>query len=477
MSGKKFKKEATAEGNGMVWLMDDVLYAKEAQAVLMMPNRASVFIDEKHLQPMPVGKYTIAPWGLENLLPQRVQDKIDRVEVVGANAQFNWQVCYGLGPKLQKLVYSDDPKEQVKDDKGNVIGGRVVDRLDIHAGEVFDWCQRCDISMYYQEVLTALSHFANAFPLLLAAKDHKSIYSIVHREAMFSRWRIDPKTNLILSHLYSAKWDDNPSEKDIEESYVVDEFDDVLDITSHLSSKTPVDRFVYPIYMASPGRPYYSYPAWYSIFRSGWYDHLASIPALKKAILKHNLGVKHIIYISPNYLDDKAAQEGVDMNDQKAATELKNRLIKEINDTLTGEDNAGKALASLAKLVPSGNGSTVEKYCTIEKVDNNVQEGEYLTDYETGANVVSYAMGVHPSLIGATPGKNSNSLSGSNIREIFLMKQALSKPMIDRAMRPFGAIKKINKWPSDFVLTLPEYTFVTLDQAKSGKKETQNTAA
>jgi hypothetical protein len=43
-------------------------------------------------------------------------------------------------------------------------------------------------------------------------------------------------------------------------------------------------------------------------------------------------------------------------------------------------------------------------------------------------------------------------------------------------MRPFAAIKKINNWPSDFVLTVPEYTFVTLDQAKSGKQEIQNTA-
>ena len=134
-------------------------------------------------------------------------------------------------------------------------------------------------------------------------------------------------------------------------------------------------------------------------------------------------------------------------------------------------------MASLAKIVPSGNGTTVEKYFSIEKIDNNVSEGEYLTDYETGANVVSYAMGTHPSLIGATPGKNSNSLSGSNIREIFLMKQALSKHMIDRAMRPFHVIKKINKWPSDFVITIPEYTFTTLDEAKSGKKETQNIAA
>ena len=447
MSGKQFKRQESTEGNGMVWLMDDVLYAKEAQAILMLPSR-SAFIDERQLQPMNIDGVTIAPWGVSNLLPQHVMDKIEKVEVVGANADFNWRTCYGLGPNLQKLVYSDNPREQVLDKQGNIIGGKVVDRLDIHAGEEYDWCQRSDLSMYLQEVLTDLSHFANAFPVLLPTKDHNGIYSIV-----------------------------TPGLKDMEFSYVIDEFDDVLDIKSHLQGKNAPERLCYPIYLASPGRPYYSYPNWYSIFRSGWYDHLASIPELKKAILKHNLGVKHIIYITNTYLDAKAKQAGIDPNDQKACDELKQKLVKEINDTLTGEENAGKALASLAKTIPTGNGVATEKYFTIEKVDNDVQGGEYLTDYETGANVVSYAMGVHPNLIGATPGKNSNSLSGSNIREIFLMKQALSKPMIDRAMRPFAAIKKINNWPTDYVLTLSEYTFTTLDEAKSGKKETQNTAA
>ena len=476
MSDKQFKKQHEADGSGLIWLTHDVLYNRDAHAILKVPA-TSTFIDEKLLQPMSVADYTIAPWGLENLLPQRVEDKIDKMEVVGANAQFNWQVCYGLGPKLTKLVYSDNPKEQVLDSSGNIIGGKVVDRLEVHAGEIYDWCQRSDLSLYMQEVLTDLSHFANAFPVLVPATDHQSIYSIVHREAMFSRWEINPDTGLILSHLYCSKWDNSPSSADIEKSYVIDELDDFLDITSKLQGKEPPERLCYPIYLASPGRPYYSYPNWYSIFRSGWYDHLASIPALKKAILKHNLGVKHIIYVSPSFYEDRAKQAGIDIKDQKAVDELKKALIKEINDTLTGEENAGKALASLAKIVPSGNGTTVEKYFSIEKIDNNVSEGEYLTDYETGANVVSYAMGTHPSLIGATPGKNSNSLSGSNIREIFLMKQALSKHMIDRAMRPFHVIKKINKWPSDFVITIPEYTFTTLDEAKSGKKETQNIAA
>lgn len=457
-----------------VWISEDVLFSREAKAILMMPDRASVFIDEKNLDPEHIGDYIVAPWGIRNLLPQHVMDKIEKVEVVGTNANFNWKVCYGLGPRLVKLVYSDNPREQVIDTKtGRVIGGKVVDRLDIFAGEVFDWCQRSDLSLYMQEVLTDLSYFANSFPILVPNRERTGIHGIVHREALFSRWRIDEKGQII-SHLYSSKWDDNPCMDNIEESYVINELDDVLDIESHMSGKNPPERLCYPIYMASPGRPYYSYPNWYSIFRSGWYDHLASIPSLKKAILKHNLGVRHIIYISPNYIDDKARQMGVDVKDQKAIDELKRKLIEEINNTLTGEDNAGKALASIAKVVPSGNTSTVEKYFTIEKVNNDVSGGEYLTDYETGANVVSYAMEVHPSLIGATPGKNSNSLSGSNQREIFLIKQALSKPMIDRALRPFSAIKKINGWPSDFVIAIPEYTFTTLDVAKSGKIENTN---
>ena len=462
--------------NGMIQVVEDVWYAKEAQAILMAPSKTITYFDEKRLDPENIAGHLVAPWGLENKLPQRVMEKIESVEVVGTNANFNWQVCYGLGPKLQKLVYSDNPKEIVKDPSGNVIGGKVVDRLDIHAGEIFDWCQRSDLSLFLQETLTDLSYFHNSFPLLLPERKGCRIYSINHREAMFSRWEVN-ENGEIISHLYSSKWVEGPGEKDIERSDVIDELDDVLSIRKLLQGKNRAERLVYPIYMASPGRPYYSYPTWYSIFRSGWYDQLASIPALKKAIQTHNLGVKHIIYMSVSYLEEKAKQMGVDTKDQKAVNDLKQKLAEEINEKLAGEENQGKAIVALQKLVPSGNGTTMEKYFTIDKVDNDVKEGEYLTDYETGANVISYAMGVHPNLIGATPGKNSNSLSGSNQREIFLIKQALSKPMIDRAMRPFAAIKKLNDWPSDFVLTSDEYNFTTLDASKSGKTEQNKTIA
>lgn len=452
-----------------IWVTDDVCYCKEAHAILMTPDTASVFMDEKNLMPERIGDYLVAPWGVDNLLPQRVMDKIEKVEIVGANADFNWRICYGMGPRLVKNVYSDDPREQVWEN-GVMIGAKVVDQIELFGGEMYEWLERNKIGLYLQEVLTDLSYFHNSFPMLIPEKDSKKIYSLIHREAMFSRWQVDERENII-GHLYSSKWDENPGNGNIERSYVIDETDDIVDINSHILGTKREPRLVYPLFMPSPGRPMYSYPNWYSIFRSGWFDHLGSIPNLKKAILKHNLGVKHIIYVSPAFFQDKARQLGVDESDQKAINEMKQKLIDEINEHLTGEENAGKALAALEKIVPSGNGTTTEKYFHIEKIDNGISGGEYLTDYESGANIICYAMNTHPSLIGAVPGKNSNSLSGSNQREIYMIKQLMSTAMLDCALRPLSAIRRINGWDMSYRLIVPAYDFTTLDQNKSGKQE------
>ena len=84
-------------------------------------------------------------------------------------------------------------------------------------------------------------------------------------------------------------------------------------------------------------------------------------------------------------------------------------------------------------------------------------------------------MGVHSALIGATPGKNSSTIGGSNARELYMMKQAMMKPIVDRTMRPLKIIKNYNKWDKDIYITIPEYIFTTLDQNKSGKQESTNT--
>ena len=117
------------------------------------------------------------------------------------------------------------------------------------------------------------------------------------------------------------------------------------------------------------------------------------------------------------------------------------------------------------------------KWIEIVPIDNKMQGGEYIDDTESTANIICYAMGVHSSLIGATPGKSSSTLGGTQARELYLMKQACMKPIVDRVMRPLRVIKAFNKWDKDIYINVPEYIFTTLDQNKSGKQESTNTEA
>ena len=441
--------------NGGVWLSNNFCYLQEAQAVLTI-NSSNEF-DDKNLSNITLDKYTVAPWGADNALPQRVLAKMDQAEIVGSNANFNWQVAFGLGPKLVKLVR-------------NPNNNRVVDYWELDEGQEFDWFETNDISLFLMETLTDLSYFANAFPILVFDKNFQKIQAIRNREAAYSRWGVNAKSGAIERMLYSSQWGTSGVD-DITSYRVIDEYNAIADVRYFMAKREK--SVCYPVFMPSPGRPYYSYPSWYSIFRSGWFDQVASIPSLKRAILKYKLGVKYIIYISPKFFEEAEKSEGIDRNDKKAQKQLRDKLVEQINETLAGEDNAGKSIVSIKNIIPTGNSVTEEKLISIETIKNDISS-EYLDDYETGANVISYAMGVHPSLIGAVPGKNSNSLSGSNIREIFLMKQALSFPMIDRALRPFNIIRKINEWDKDVRIVVPEYIFTTLDQNKSGKQESTN---
>jgi len=211
---------------------------------------------------------------------------------------------------------------------------------------------------------------------------------------------------------------------------------------------------VYPVYMPSPGRPYYSRPEWYSVFESGWYDHSVSIPALKKAILKNNLGVKFIVYISPKYWEEVLRMKNIDPTDAKAVKEAKEAEKKSFQEFLSGVDNANKAIMTVKEFVPMGNTAIEHKWIEIVPVKNDMTGGEYIPDIESVANIISYAMGVHPSLIGAVPGKTGGSMSGTDKRELFMIKQALMKPLVDRVLRPLRLVHQLNGWSKDITIVV-----------------------
>ena len=443
-------------------ITDGISLIPEAKTIISMyPSRA--MFDEDGLSPVKIGKYAVAPWGESNDLPNQIRTKAEANEVVSSNLLFNMSVAYGLGPKPMRRI---------------IENGKVVGYEELFTGAEAEFFDDNDIGLYLMEQLTDLNYFYNAFPEIILSADKRNIVSLRSKEAMFSRWTTMNAKGVVEYHLYSAKWADGPKETDIEVSDALDDYNPFLDLTTRLSAnKYKKLRFIVPIFMPTPGRPYYPKPNWWSIFSSGWYDHAVAIPLLKNAILKNNLGVRFIVYVSNRYWDDVFKKEGIDQTDKKAVKERINKEKEAFASFLAGEKNAGKAIMATKQFAATSTGSAEEKFIDIVPIKNDLSGGELLQDSEEASNIISYSMGVHTGLIGATPGKNKGSLGGTDKRELYMIKQALTKPLLHRVLRPFSLIKKFNRWDENFVIQVPEYTFTTLDQSKTGKEETiDNTA-
>jgi len=86
-----------------------------------------------------------------------------------------------------------------------------------------------------------------------------------------------------------------------------------------------------------------------------------------------------------------------------------------------------------------------------------------------------YATGNNPGMIGVTPGKSAGQMNGSNIRELFTMKQGLEKSVKDIILEPYFVIKHYNEWDIEF--DIPFMMLTTLDQKTDAQPKTTETNA
>jgi hypothetical protein len=214
--------------------------------------------------------------------------------------------------------------------------------------------------------------------------------------------------------------------------------------------------------LPSPGRRYYQKPPWYSLIESGWYDFAVTIPQLKKNIIQNQAVVKYIIALDKNYFPDIFLREKI--IGEKAQNKRVEEEYKMLNDFLTKMENNGKSIVTTSK---EGRDNKRFQNLTITAVENSIKSGEYTEDSEEVSNMMCYAMLIHPSLVGAAPGKNST-ISGSEARELYLIKQAILKPFINRILKPFNVIKAVNGWSKHISFVIPNIELTTLDKNKTG---------
>jgi hypothetical protein len=372
---------------------------------------------------------------------------------------FNIEMGYGCGIVAGRRTFE---------------GGKEVFTPVYDNQEINTFFEENDIQMYLLEQLTDLNFFYNIFPeIILNTEDVPKIVMLSSKEASFSRWEEMNEMGIIENHFYSAYWSPNkPEYTDV--TPVLNRHRPLYDLRVRMGiekdtkgnkvEKPANHRFIIPVSFPTPGRSYYQKPYWLSIIQSGWYDYAQKIPEFKNALMDNQMSIKYHVELSDDYFDNIFKLEGITTDEAK-----KNRIKKEyadLNKFLSGTKNTGKSVISFIRYSPDGKEMRRMKITVIE---NTAKGGEYLEDSEEASNIMSYGIGVHPSLIGSSPGK-SKTINGTEARELFIIKQALLKPFRDRLLMPLYLIKNFNGWDKTISFEIPNMQLTTLDKGTGSQK-------
>jgi len=406
--------------------------------------------------------------GEHNNLPAEVMEKVYANIAVGSNIEFNSKMAYGDGIMVVKKIRKE---------------GKLVfeEQLASDQPEIFQFL--CDNNYVYsvQEWANDLSVFSDSYVEIIFGRGagNNKIVSILPVESINSRVSVaDEKTGKIEYHGYSTKWHERIESENVQVTRLINRHIPLLDlkrkrgIVLNLQGKKETEkdnRYILQLMMPTPARYYYGKPYWWSIFTSKWYDFSCAIPELKAALLKNQMVLKYHVKINNEFWVKLFKDEGI--TDHKKMKERKTRFLTELDEFLAGEKNAGKSFVSHFKY-DRVKGFT-EDDVIITPIESFFKGGEYIDDSEEATSVICYAMGVHPSLIGATPGKGK-STNGTEARELFIIKQAMMKPIRNLLLLPLYLAKEMNGWDTDIDFVIPNIMLTTLDKGTGAIKSIGN---
>ena len=225
-----------------------------------------------------------------------------------------------------------------------------------------------------------------------------------------------------------------------------------------------------PIRYPSMQNPYYPRPPWWSIFTSMVYNY-ASTLVVDKAIARENAVMwSKLIFIDQDYLARICDLEGAETTEEQE--KIRNDIYNRVNKLLQNKENNGKSLM-MDKYV-AADGKTVHYSIEIVDVPQPASGADTKDELEEISSIIFFAFGVHPALIGATPGK-SGSTGGTYQRELMLIKQNLLDPARSLYLKFLQNIYAFNGWDSAHaVWKVSDLVLTTLDRSKTGTEEVVN---
>ncbi len=406
--------------------------------------------------------YHYVPWGDDDQLPYRVTDVMDDGMITAQCLDFNVTCCYGQGIRFVDRT----TKEDVDDE------------------EILNFCLHNSLHEVFLQQATSMKNWYWTVTVLTLDRQGKKIVMVENRDVADCRLEYAKMTKSgRIEHVFYTNWRIGEFDQEAVEVLPLLSLRDPLgdlevrmgrqrDPMTGMKRKPTRDRrFAVVTRKPVPCMQYYPRPHHFSVLTDAWLDIYRLIGTGKRHMIKNTSAPRVQIEVHKDYWDIVCNNENILDPDKRV--ERKKKEQQDIIDFVTGIENAGKALLSSYFVDPNGKEQRMVRINTL--TDGSKKEGgNWSDDMAEAANVICFAFGVHPNLVGATPGKSQMNNSGSDKRELFTLKQSLEKPMHDIMAKPYHLILHYNRWHKKCTVDVPMIQLTTLDEHKDSKKVSGN---
>lgn len=438
----------------------------------------------------------VAPWGEDNCFPQRIAAQLDYSGVAKIGLDTRAKAIYGAG-----IAYGT--VEIVKKKKPNAEGGNDEEEVEIFKAAPKGKYKEIDaffeennnLYRFYLEFLQDWVYFGNCFPEMVTNGERSKISLLIHQESCDCRYKQMDDNGKINTVYISKYWSDLSDQfvffekkaalkstrrkgvKDIDNKYVkqlrcIDMYNSFKDLTKAVKEENRTN-IILPVNYPSPNKTYYQLPVWDGSRLSGWLEIAAKVPEMLKMLYKNAFNIKYHIQIPELYFEKRYGVVAWQEHVQKGThTELRQNLVKEMSDFLSGTENAYKAFISyfdvdrvtgqeygLIKITPIDNKSNIDK--------------EILASSAANSEIL-FSMGINPDIIGAgAPGGpySGSAGSGSNIREAWIVFSHLLTLERKIVLEPLYLVKKFNQWPTEVEFRFKDIVLTRTDANTGSEKK------
>lgn len=322
----------------------------------------------------------IVPFGFDNNLPVHLRDILDENNLGPGILERQAGLLYGQGAFLNRLGYRD----------GEIVHLWEEDR------EIQEWLESWDYLGYIKGCMTDYLHLKGFFDAKFLARGRR-----IGRRPFIARLEHIPAKNARLG------WTDTRELRDVRH-IVVGDFE-------HGCSGTGVR--VFPVYdRRDPGRhgasaaynhtysfarDFYAVPQYWGALR--WIVKGSEIPTIFKYVTDNGINLAYIVKAPREYWDERRERIRMvnptwsDAEVENEVSRLTEELLHQMQEVLSGKENAGKFFYSLD--MPSENGAGRVSW-TVEAIDQKMKDfvEAQLKISEASASAITSGMGLHPSL-------------------------------------------------------------------------------